>query len=100
MKIGALPHDPDWFLWDAQLPKSLTVDAGHQSKADIEEYRIGFKTLSEVYGKRGIDWQTALRQRIKEEKFLREECAAQGVKPEDIQIKATNGKQSNDDNDE
>lgn len=91
IKIGALPHDPDWFLWDAQLPKSLTVDAGHQSKADIEEYRIGFRTLSEVYGRRGLDWQTSLRQRIKEEKFFREECASAGLKPEEIRLLTPNG---------
>jgi hypothetical protein len=69
----------------------LTVDAGHQSKADIEEYRIGFRTLSEVYGRRGLDWQTSLRQRIKEEKFFREECASAGLKPEEIRLLTPNG---------
>jgi capsid protein len=91
MKIGVLPFDADWFLWDAQLPKSLTVDAGNQSKADIEEYRIGFKTLSEIYGRRGLDWQAQLRQRIAERKFLLEELQGSGIKPEEIQMLTPNG---------
>lgn len=91
IKLGILKYDPDWFMWDAQLPKSLTVDAGHQSKADIEEYRIGFKTLSEIYGKRGLDWQEAIKQRVKERKFLVDECAKQGVNPDEIQMLTPNG---------
>lgn len=100
IKIGLLPFDEDWFLWDAQLPKSLTVDAGHQSKADIEEYRIGFNTLSEIYGKRGEDWQDAIKQRVKERKFLLDECAAQGVKPEEIQMMTPNGNKPTDDSED
>jgi lambda family portal protein len=93
IKNGFLPDDPDWFMWDAQLPKSLTVDAGYASQADIDEYRIGFRTLSEIYGKRGLDWQSAIRQRIAERKFLLEELQASGtgIKPEEIQMMTPNG---------
>lgn len=85
IKIGSLPFDPDWAMWDADLPPTLSVDAGYASKAEIAEYQAGFKTLSDVYGERGYDWQAKIRQRIRERKFLLDECAAAGIQPSEIQ---------------
>lgn len=85
IKIGSLPYDDDWAAWDADLPAMLSVDAGYTSKSEIDEYKAGFKTLSDVYGERGQDWQTKIRQKIREHRFLLEECAKEGVNPAEIQ---------------
>lgn len=81
---GELPPDPDWYLWDVQMPRMLTVDAGYESEADIEEYKMGFTTLSEIYGRRGQDWRAQIQQRIAERRYLVEELAGTGIAPDDI----------------
>lgn len=85
IKIGSLPYDDDWASWDADLPAMLSVDAGYASKSEIAEYKAGFKTLSDVYGERGYDWQAKIRQKIREHRFLLDECAKEGVNPAEIQ---------------
>ena len=48
-------------------------------------------TLSQVVGKRGGDWQEVIRQKVRERRFLLDECAKAGVKPEEIQLLTPNG---------
>jgi len=85
IKLGLLPYDDEWAAWDAHLPAMITTDAGYASQVEVDEYTAAFTTLSDIYGKRGYDWQAKIRQRVQERRFLLDECIKAGVKPEDIQ---------------
>ncbi len=93
IKLGLLPPCDDWWNWDFQVPAKLSVDAGYEADAERDDYKLGFTTLAQVVGKRGKDWQEVIRQKVKERKFLLDECALAGVKPEEIQLLTPNGNQ-------
>lgn len=57
------PAPADWYLSTWQSPRSISVDIGYDSKAAINEFRAGMRTLKDFYGERGEDWRCALRQR-------------------------------------
>ena len=82
---GLLPFDKDWHKWEAQVPRKITVDAGRQSAADINELRAGLTTMAELHGARGNAWKEQARQRIAEIKFIKDECAKVGnVEPDEV----------------
>ncbi len=91
IKLGILPSADDWWNWDFQVPTKLSVDAGYEAAAERDDYKLGFTTLSQVVGKRGGDWQEVIRQKVRERRFLLDECAKSGVKPEEIQLLTPNG---------
>jgi hypothetical protein len=56
----------DWYLWNFTKGANLTVDAGNENKSDIENYRMGTATLSEIVAKRGNDWTNTRKQNQRE----------------------------------
>ena len=67
-EIPPLPADAWRVRWHG--PSKATVDNGRDSKANIEDIKLGTRTISEDYAERGLDWQAELRQRAKEEAYL------------------------------
>ncbi len=76
-EIGALPDGWDKVRW--QTPRRATVDIGRDSRALLEELARGVRNYRDVMGEVGIDWREGLRQRIAEQKFIRDEAIAQGL---------------------
>ena len=67
---GTLPRVDQWWKAEWSRPRKITVDAGRQSKANIEEIKAGLKTYAEDYAERGLNWREQLRQRAQEEAFI------------------------------
>ena len=64
---GALRGAPgDWRAFTFIPPKGPDVDAGRNSSAMIAEYKAGMRTLRDIYGESGRQWQIELRQRADE----------------------------------
>lgn len=79
-KLGEIPDLAEG--WDKvrwQSPRRATVDVGRESRATLEELRAGVRTLRDVHGEMGLDWKEAIKQRIEEQKFIRDEALAQGL---------------------
>jgi len=55
--IGILPAHPEWFLWEPQLPRKMTADAGREAKEEREDYKMGFLTLRKRASWYGEWWQ-------------------------------------------
>lgn len=72
---GALTGAPtDWKKITCLPPRRATVDIGRDSKAMLEELRVGVRTLQEVHGEANNDWRAATRQRLIELKFVMDEA--------------------------
>ncbi|WOO43153.1 phage portal protein [Rubellicoccus peritrichatus] len=63
IELGFLTAHSEWFRFTPQLPAKMTVDAGNESKIELEEYRIGFSTLKKITGSKGDWWQEVRQQR-------------------------------------
>jgi capsid protein len=70
MKLGLLPWNPEWYKWDFQLPKKMTVDAGRDSQQDRANVAAGLTTLSAVFGKNGLRWKPETDQWLDEVEYL------------------------------
>lgn len=66
IKLGILPPNKEWFKWTFTKGAQVTVDNGNEAKADIENYKIGITTLSNICSKSGQDWQETRNQNKKE----------------------------------
>jgi len=67
MQTGRLPqNNADWWRWDFETPALLTVDEGHDHKADVENVRSGFMTEAEFTSKRGKWWEDVRQGRKRE----------------------------------
>ena len=67
MKHGRISRTTDaWWRWDFETPALLTVDEGHDHKADVENVRAGFMTESEFTAKRGKWWEDVRQGRKRE----------------------------------
>lgn len=91
IESGELPRSEGWknVVW--QTPRKLTVDAGRESQAIREEYKLGFTNLADVIGADGSDWQEVINQKISETKFIQDRCAEEGIDPSTIQLLTPNG---------
>jgi capsid protein len=77
----------DWYKVKVRPPRSVTVDIGRNSNALINEYAAGWRTLEEICGELGADYEEVLRQRSKEMKLAREIEIEDGL-PEGVLIQA------------
>lgn len=84
--INFLPAD--WRRVSWQFPQSITVDFGRDSKADIENLKMGVDTLESIYGRYGLDWKRELEQVAREQAFIKDLAQKYGVEPSDIQMKS------------
>jgi len=66
IKIGQLPPSDDWFRWDFTMPPKVSIDPGRDSKAMIEEYKIGAINMTEIWQEKGKIPEAMLRQRAVE----------------------------------
>lgn len=66
IKLGQLPKNDEWYKWDFNLPPKLSIDAGRDSKKNIEEYKIGAKNMTEWCADKGISYEEHLRERMRE----------------------------------
>lgn len=62
----------DWRKIRYTPPRSINVDVGRNSAALINEYKSGFRTLEDIAGEMGKDWQEILFQRAVELKRAEE----------------------------
>jgi hypothetical protein len=85
IKIGQLPPSDDWFRWDLTMPPKLSIDPGRDSKARIEDYKIGFKNLTGILQEEGKTRTQHYNERCAEI-VEREEIKAEWEKRTGIQI--------------
>ena len=52
---GVLPYRPRWMAGRWQFAPSITIDAGRDSKAMIEEWKAGLRTKASIYAEDGYD---------------------------------------------
>lgn len=90
IKNKALPPSKEWWMWDWQMPAALTADAGRDSQAARENYKMGMGTLRDYFGSQGQWWEEQLDQRIAEAKAIKEKCAAAGVDVRAVQLLTPN----------
>lgn len=95
MAIGVLPFNVDWWKFEHQRPRNLTVDNGRDMKADLEKFNAGADSLAGITGRDGEDWQEVIDQRIREEKYIKEQSELAGVDPGRIRF-LNNAPQPND----
>lgn len=91
IKIGVLEPDIDWWKIEHKKPRNLTVDNGHDVKADMELYAKGIITMDELTSRMGQYWEEVQDQRIAEAKRKKERCAEAGVDPIEVQMMTPNG---------
>ena len=90
IELGILPPDEDWYKIEHQKPRTLTVDNGRDTKADIELYKIGAKSLEELCAGNGRYWEEVVTQKVKEAAFISEQAMAAGVDPRSVQMLTPN----------
>jgi capsid protein len=84
VKNSYISFDPDWYKWEPTYPSVMTIDNGRDTKAELELYKIGSNNLSKISGAGGDDWKEVILQKIREQKFITEECKKEGVDPSTI----------------
>jgi capsid protein len=90
IELGILPPDEDWYKIEHQKPRTLTVDNGRDTKADIELYKIGAKSLEELCAGNGRYWEEVVTQKVKEAAFISDQAAMAGVDPRAVQMLTPN----------
>jgi lambda family phage portal protein len=63
---------------------NVSIDLGRESQANISEFRCGLTTASQIYSERGLDFESAMRQRAIEAKLIKDLAEKYGVAPETI----------------
>ena len=63
LMVGSVP---DWAKFDFELPAQLTVDAGYDRQADVEDLKLGLTTKARIGAKSGTWWQDTDGQRDRE----------------------------------
>jgi capsid protein len=81
----------DWWKWDFATPPKMTADAYRDAAQDREDYKIGFATLSEIYGKRGLWWVDHIDQRFDEELRIDAKVKETGIAMERVRMLTPNG---------
>jgi len=74
-----------WWAHDYVAQRDLTIDRGKEGKQRMDAIDAGLGTWASWYQEmEGKDWQGPIRQRVKEVKFAKEECAAAGLEYEEV----------------
>lgn len=67
MKNKLIPrNDLDWWKFDFELPAQITVDAGYDRQADVEDLKLGLTTKATIAAKSGKWWEDTDAQRDRE----------------------------------
>lgn len=67
IKDGLLPPNEDFFRWSFSTPPSISIDAGRDSNALREEYKLGIRNLTDILEEQGKSLEDHLYQRATEE---------------------------------
>lgn len=89
--LNILKPNVDWFRWEYQAAARFTADAKYDSDVDLQEWRAGMRTLSEICARDGNYWEEVQDQKIAEEKRLQDKCKAAGVDPNNVRLLTPNG---------
>lgn len=97
IKLGLIDPPPtgDWYSWNYQGPRRLTVDAGRDAGAAREDYKLGLTTLQELYAERGLNWEEELQKRVAEQRVLIDAANSAGIDPNRVQLLTPNGLSTN-----
>ena len=68
--LKILPYNKEFFRWGFSIPKKISIDVGRDSKALIEEYKMGWHTLEDILGESGKTLEAHIRQLEKEKALL------------------------------
>ena len=57
MQLGMIPQtNGDWWNWDFVYPSLFSVDQGYERAADINDFKLGLKTLDDISAVQGKRW--------------------------------------------
>lgn len=65
-KLGLLPPNDEWWKWSFTLPPKISIDPGKDSVSNLNEWRAGFKNVTEILAERGKTYEEHVRQRADE----------------------------------
>jgi len=51
---------------------NVSIDLGRESQSAIAEFKTGLRTAADIYAERGLDFESSLRQRAQEARFIKE----------------------------
>lgn len=74
-----------WWQAVYHTPQRTTIDAGRDSAADREDFKLGIRTLADIAAERGDDWQEIVDQRVAEQVYIRQKATEAGVDLGEIQ---------------
>lgn len=67
---GKLSKNDEWYKVEWNTPAELSVDL-RQQQQDREDLKLGLTNYAELYGKYGMNWKEALRQKAQEAQFIK-----------------------------
>lgn len=85
-ELGRRTPPADWRKVNSRAPRTPNVDVGRNSKALIEEYESGFRTLESICAETGDDWREVVKQKAEEAKFIVEQAKEAGIDPSMLSI--------------
>jgi capsid protein len=65
-KLGILPPNDEWWKWGFTLPPKISIDPGKDSVANLNEWRAGFKNVTEILAEKGKTYEEHISQRADE----------------------------------
>ena len=88
---GKIKFTPKWWKGEWMYTPDTSIDYGRDSKAAIEELKVGATTLDEIYGEQGKDWKERTEQKAVEASFIKKMSEKYDVPVEMIQMLTPNG---------
>jgi len=74
-----------WWTAVYHTPQKTTIDAGRDSAASRENFKLGITTLASIAAEEGHDWQEIVDQRIAEQVYIKQKAQEAGVDLAEIQ---------------
>jgi hypothetical protein len=90
IKYNRIPFHPLWYKFQIARPSYLSIDAGRDSAAAINENKMAMKSLRSWYDETEDDWQDEVTQCATERKYLETVCAQLGVDPNNVRMMQAN----------
>jgi capsid protein len=84
IQFDGLPFSVNWKAGKWQFPAWPSSDLGRETAANIEEYKMGLRTASDIYAERNEDWEEQFTQLANEQKRLKALADEYGVPVEQL----------------
>jgi hypothetical protein len=81
IKSKILPYSDDWYKWRPTWPKDLVFDAFKDVKSDLELYKLGVITGTQMASALGLNYKDNIDQKIDEIAYINEKSAEKNVNP-------------------